>query len=127
MAQDPDESVRLKDPCVGNVSGNGRIDMKPASTVPRPRAHKKREPDLRQVPPEAMAEPPPAVGVVSEPDQPFEEGAHDMIDADLRHRLISEAAFEMYEKRGFVDGYDVEDWLSAEAQVDHLLLNPQFS
>ena len=65
--------------------------------------------------------------VVFEPDQPFEEGAHDSLDPDLRHRLISEAAFELYTQRGFVDGFDVEDWLSAEAQVDHLLLNPQFS
>lgn len=101
--------------------------MKTASTVPRPRAHKKREPDWGQVAPEGAGEPSPSAGAVSEPDQPFEEGAHDMIDPDLRHRLISEAAFEMYARRGFVDGYDVEDWLSAEAQVDHLLLNPQFS
>jgi len=32
----------------------------------------------------------------------------------------------MYASRGFVDGYDVEDWVNAEARVDHLLLNPQF-
>ena len=60
-------------------------------------------------------------------DRPFEEGAHDAIDPELRHRLISEAAFDRYSKRGFADGHDVEDWLSAEAQIDHLLLNPQFS
>jgi predicted acyl esterase len=53
-------------------------------------------------------------------DQPFEEGVHDAIDADLRHRLISEAAFELYRQRGFADGYDLDDWLAAEAQVDHL-------
>jgi len=62
----------------------------------------------------------------SDPDRPFEEGAHDEIDPDLRHRLISETAFEMYASRGFVDGYDVEDWVNAEASVDHMLLNPQF-
>jgi len=101
--------------------------MKTASTVPRPRAHKKHEPDLEKLPPEAAAEPPPSTGIVSEPDQPFEEGVHDELDPDLRHRLISETAFEMYARRGFADGYDVEDWLSAEAQVDHMLLNPQFS
>jgi hypothetical protein len=57
-------------------------------------------------------------------DQPFEEGAHDAIDVDLRHRLISEAAFELYTRRGFADGYDLEDWLQAEAEVDHVLLQP---
>jgi len=59
----------------------------------------------------------------AEPDQPFEEGSHDTIDADLRHRLISEAAFELYQRRGFADGYDLDDWLQAEEEVDHTLLH----
>jgi len=101
--------------------------MKTVSTMPQPRAQKKRVSDPKRIAPEETAEPSFIPGAVSEPDQPFEEGVHDMIDADLRHRLISEAAFEIYTQRGFVDGYDVDDWLSAEAQVDHLLLNPQFS
>ncbi len=58
------------------------------------------------------------------PDQPFVEGAHDVIDSDLRHRMISETAYRMYTERGYVDGFDVDDWLQAEAEVDHLLLNP---
>lgn len=58
------------------------------------------------------------------PDQPFEEGVHDTIDPDLRHRLISEAAYRQYAERGYQDGYDLDDWLQAEAEVDHVLLNP---
>jgi hypothetical protein len=57
-------------------------------------------------------------------DQPFVEGAHDAIDPDLRHRMISEVAYHRYTNRGYADGYDVDDWLQAEAEVDHLLLNP---
>lgn len=57
------------------------------------------------------------------PDRPFEEGAHDELDPDLRHRMISEAAYALYVRRGYVEGFDVEDWLTAEAEVDHLLLN----
>lgn len=56
------------------------------------------------------------------PEQPFQEGAHDIVDPDLRHRMISEVAFGLYAERGFADGSDVEDWLAAEQQVDHLLL-----
>jgi hypothetical protein len=56
-------------------------------------------------------------------DQPFAEGARDMLDADLRHRMISEAAYHRYEARGYEEGYDLDDWLQAEAGVDHLLLN----
>ncbi|HEX8011084.1 MAG TPA: DUF2934 domain-containing protein [Casimicrobiaceae bacterium] len=59
-----------------------------------------------------------------DPDQPFVEGAQDAIDPDLRHRMISEAAYRRYADRGYVDGYDIDDWLQAEAEVDHLLLNP---
>lgn len=56
-----------------------------------------------------------------EADHPFALGAHDDVDPDLRQRLISDAAFALYAQRGFVDGHDVDDWLSAEAQIDHLL------
>jgi len=57
------------------------------------------------------------------PDQPFAEGGQDALDADLRHRMISEAAFHRYAERGYADGYDMDDWFQAEAEVDHLLLN----
>jgi Protein of unknown function (DUF2934) len=35
-----------------------------------------------------------------------------------RDRMISEAAYERYMQRGYCDGYDVDDWLAAEAEVD---------
>ena len=56
------------------------------------------------------------------PDQPFEEGVGEVIDPDLRYRMISETAYNRYAERGYEDGYDVDDWLDAEAEVDHLLL-----
>jgi len=73
----------------------------------------------------AIAKPPP--DGESDGDRPFKEGVHHVIDSDLRHRLIREAAFDLYAKRGFVDGYDLEDRLTAQASIDHLLLNPQFA
>lgn len=57
------------------------------------------------------------------PDQPFAEGARDGIDPDLRHRMISEAAYRHYVDRGYEDGYDVDDWLQAETDVDHLVVD----
>lgn len=57
------------------------------------------------------------------PDQPFAEGAQDALDPDLRHRMISEGAYHRYVARGYADGYDLDDWLDAEAAVDHVLLN----
>jgi hypothetical protein len=58
------------------------------------------------------------------PDMPFQEGAHDALDPDLRHRVISEAAYFLYAQRGFSGGYDQDDWLQTETQIDHMILNP---
>jgi hypothetical protein len=55
---------------------------------------------------------------------PVEGGAGAVFDPDLRHRMISEAAYYLYSQRGSANGYDVDDWLQAEAQVDDLILNP---
>ena len=55
------------------------------------------------------------------PDHLFAEGVGDVIDPDLRHRMISEAAYMLYARRGYEEGYDVDDWLQAEDDVDHLL------
>ena len=59
------------------------------------------------------------------PDQPFAEGAGDGLDPDLRHRLISEAAFQHQAERGYDEGYEREDWLDAEAEVDHVVVGPK--
>jgi hypothetical protein len=54
-------------------------------------------------------------------DTGFTIAAHDETLAELRHRLISDAAYARYVGRGYADGYDVEDWLEAEAEVDRAL------
>ena len=59
------------------------------------------------------------------PEQPFAEGREGQLDPDLRHRLISEAAFHRQAERGYDEGYDREDWLEAEAEVDHLVVRPK--
>jgi hypothetical protein len=90
---------------------------KTATSQPTPRA---RAPHPRSVPvPDAEAE------IDIAPDHPFEEGAHDAIGPDLRHRMISEAAYYRYAQRGYTEGFDVDDWTAAEAEIDHLLLNPE--
>jgi Protein of unknown function (DUF2934) len=61
------------------------------------------------------------------PDMPFHEGGNEEIDAEVRHRMVSEAAYDLFVKRGYCDGYDLDDWLQAEAEVDHILLNPDSS
>jgi Protein of unknown function (DUF2934) len=44
-----------------------------------------------------------------------------VINQDRRRALIAEAAYFRAERRNFASGYETEDWLSAESEVDTLL------
>jgi hypothetical protein len=44
-------------------------------------------------------------------------------DADIE-QMIAIAAYYIAERRGFVPGHDLEDWLAAEEQVHESLLLP---
>jgi Protein of unknown function (DUF2934) len=35
--------------------------------------------------------------------------------------MISEAAYNLYEQRGYVDGFERDDWFQAEAEVGRIL------
>jgi len=45
------------------------------------------------------------------------------IDTETRHRMISEAAYRLYARRGYLEGFELDDWLQAEAKVDGQLGN----
>ncbi|MCU0760386.1 MAG: DUF2934 domain-containing protein [Steroidobacteraceae bacterium] len=45
-------------------------------------------------------------------------GAEGAWGDDERLAMIAETAYYRAERRGFVPGYDVEDWLAAEREVD---------
>jgi hypothetical protein len=52
------------------------------------------------------------------------EWAHQTPDPDLRHRMISEAAYYLYTQRGSEAGCELDDWLQAEVEID-LLMTPR--
>jgi hypothetical protein len=43
------------------------------------------------------------------------------LDPGTREALIRLAAYSFYERRGFVGGHELQDWLEAEMQVDRQL------
>jgi hypothetical protein len=45
----------------------------------------------------------------------------DAVSDEARRAMISEAAYLRAEQRGFASGYELEDWLVAEREVDALL------
>ena len=38
-------------------------------------------------------------------------------NAEILHELIAQRAYEIYEARGCVDGFDEQDWLQAEGEL----------
>lgn len=40
------------------------------------------------------------------------------IDPERKRQMIAEAAYYRAEQRGFAPGFDLQDWLEAEAQVE---------
>jgi hypothetical protein len=47
---------------------------------------------------------------------PAPRGAASVLDEELRQK-ISQAAYYRAQQRGFSPGYEVEDWLAAEAEI----------
>jgi Protein of unknown function (DUF2934) len=43
------------------------------------------------------------------------------VSPEVRRQMIAEAAYLRSEQRGFAPGFETEDWLLAEAEVDALL------
>lgn len=41
----------------------------------------------------------------------------DLSDAENRRQRIAVRAYELYEARGCVDGFDMQDWLQAESEI----------
>jgi hypothetical protein len=42
------------------------------------------------------------------------------LDTERRNAMIAEAAYYRAERRGFESGFELEDWLEAEAEIDGL-------
>jgi hypothetical protein len=85
-------------------------------------AHRKRAPAPAGRHPHSVATIAPQGEIERLPDQPFVEGSKDELDPVLRHRMISEAAFHRQAERGYDEGYERDDWLDAEADIDHIVL-----
>jgi Protein of unknown function (DUF2934) len=53
--------------------------------------------------------------------QPAPVAAPVSVSAEARRDMIAKAAYLRAERRGFVPGFEEEDWLTAEKEVDALL------
>lgn len=88
-----------------------RTTDSPRSTQPRATDQATEDrPQRKRVPKSATPE-----NVAAEGSAPVE------ISADARRGMIAEAAYLRAERRGFAPGYELEDWIAAENEVDSLL------
>jgi hypothetical protein len=53
--------------------------------------------------------------------------ARRLMEPEEREAMIAEAAYYRAEARGFEAGHELEDWLSAEAEIDLLLEAAEFA
>ena len=49
----------------------------------------------------------------------------ELSDTALLCRLIARRAYQLYEGRGCLDGFDLQDWLQAESEVLEQLTEPE--
>lgn len=64
-------------------------------------------------------------GGSASPSDPTPSNPHELISPEERQRLIAEAAYFRAAERGFQGGDPVEDWLSAEAEINRALPPPR--
>lgn len=67
----------------------------------------------------------PAAPATGEPQPPAAPSGTAAGDAEKREALIRIAAYTFYERRGYVGGRELEDWLQAEMEVDRQLSDAQ--
>ncbi len=60
-------------------------------------------------------------GARSAKESSAQEAAPVTVSSDVRRAMIAEAAYLRAERRGFVPGFEEDDWLTAEKEVDALL------
>lgn len=75
-----------------------------------------KKPAAKKIAPIAVAEAKPTKVAAVKKTAPKKKAA--TISPEHRYHMISTAAYFLAERRGFAGGYEMQDWISAEAQID---------
>jgi hypothetical protein len=71
----------------------------------------------RPAPPQASKSRPAGKPQATKPQSTFTGNAQAQVSPEELRKLISEAAYFRAKQRGFTPGYELEDWIEAEAEV----------
>jgi Protein of unknown function (DUF2934) len=77
-----------------------------------------RNPDQRNTRPTVT---PATRGRVDAPVTPNSVARSQFIEPERRHAMICDAAYFLWERRGFRPGHELDDWLAAEGEIDRQL------
>jgi hypothetical protein len=79
----------------------------------------------RPAPPKAPKSRPAVKPQTMKPQSTFTGNAQAEVSPEELRKLISEAAYFRAKQRGFTPGYELEDWIEAEAEVMRRIGNSQ--
>lgn len=63
-----------------------------------------------------------SIGAVAHAPAAVTSQSGPLIPASLRHDMIRDAAYFRAQARGFVPGKEIEDWLTAEQEIEELIV-----
>jgi cell division septation protein DedD len=75
----------------------------------------------KPVTPSSTPTPAPAATTTTAATPPRRRAKLAQVSADIRRAMIAESAYLRSERRGFVPGFEEQDWLAAEKEIDTLL------
>lgn len=90
----------------------------PATTAPKVAAKAAPKPEVKKAPAKKTAVSKPAVNA---------SAVHPEVTPEQRHNYIEVAAFYVAQRRGFAPGNPLDDWATAEVEVDQLIRSGHFS
>ena len=106
------------------VRGERRTSGKTTAKAARPRRRSGRRAEAKgSAPDDTTGETPEASGAIQSRALDAEPSFPLSVTPEERRRMIESAAYARAERRGFVAGDPMDDWLQAESEVDSRLIS----
>ena len=105
----PEKAAAKKAAAKKAVPATKAAAMKPVAAVEKAAAPKAKKAPVKKV---AADKPAKTTAAKKKSDSPV------TIAAEHRYHMIATAAYYLAQGRGFAGGYEMQDWISAEAQID---------
>jgi outer membrane biosynthesis protein TonB len=93
-------------------------EVETAKKATKPKASSKKVASAEVAAVEAEVSKPKAAKTAKAPSTKKSTTKKTSVTPEQRYRMIADAAYFLAERRGFAGGYEMQDWISAEFQID---------